>query len=176
LTTIAAVVLFAGCGGGSPSGTRSPGKTAGTSSVGGRRVVSAKGGAFRTVVPSGFTFAPESTQYYASRPAEGGRSNSLIVIREPLTAGDVNAVARRTLLALSHERYVHQVRPSALSINGERALAVSYVTTTQGRQWHVRQVFVGHGEWVYYIRMFSPGQYALASGAFDELISNWQWQ
>jgi hypothetical protein len=173
LTTIAAVVLVAGCGGGSGK------KSAGTVPVSGfSRMVSAKSGAFRTVVPIGFTRIVAAAQYQAAGPEEDGVTTSLVVIREPVRDGDINAVASRTLSAVRHQPGAHDLsRPSALSVGGQPALALDYAVSETGREWDFRQVFVRYGAYVYYIRETSlPPQYAVALSAFEELLSNWQWQ
>jgi hypothetical protein len=171
LTAIAAVVLFAGCGGGSAK------KSAVSSSASAPRAVSATAGVFRTVVPLGFTTIDSKAQFYATGLDEDKVVTSLVVIREPVRLGDVNAVARRTLRLRSHQRNTHQVsHPSPLTVGGEPALELDYVLTEGGREWHAREVFVRHRGFVYYIRDFSPGQYALASTALEELLGSWQWQ
>jgi hypothetical protein len=174
LTAIAAAVLFAGCGGGSTSKSSS-----GTGSVG-RPVVSAKSGAFRTVVPLGFTYIRSQAQYQSTGPEEGKGvpTADLVVIREPVAQGDINAVARRTVRAVRHEPGARPPSgPLALSVGGQPALAVEYVVRENGEESHFRQVFVRHGGSVYYIRESWPlRQASAAQSGFEELLSNWQWQ
>jgi hypothetical protein len=170
LTTIAAVVLLSGCGGGSG------GKSAGT--VGGSRVVSAREGAFRTVVPVGFHYSGSQTQFNT----EGVGVNAgmaLVVIREPVrVVGGIKASARRTLSGARHETGVHRLSGlTALSVGGEPALAEGYAGTEKGKEWNFHQVLVRHGPWVYFIReAWSAGQHAAAVAALKEVLSNWQWQ
>jgi hypothetical protein len=175
LTAIAVAVLFAGCGGGSTN------KSAGTVSGSGSRVVSAKSGKFRTVVPLGFSYITGSqAQYQSSGPeeAKGSPVVNLVVIREPAAQGDINAVARRTLSAVRHQPGVRAVSgPLPLSVGGQPALAVEYGVREKGEESHYRQVLVRHGPWVYYIREAWPARQAsTAQSGFEELLSNWQWQ
>src|SRR5207245_9315173 len=64
LTTIGAVMLFAGCGGGSSS------KRAGTVLQRGPIAVVSKDGEFRTVIPRGDTHPPHVAQYWAQGPVQ----------------------------------------------------------------------------------------------------------
>ena len=173
VTTIAAVVLLAGCGGGSGN------KSAGTvSSSGAREVVSARQGAFRTVVPLGYSYSPSVTQYRVAGPQEGGIYDVVLVTREPVRLGDMNTLAGRTLRAARRLPKAHQVSQlGGLSVDGEPAVAVDYVVPAEGRETHVRQVFVNHGQWVYVITASSvTTQYATNSGALDEVTGYWRWQ
>ena len=165
-TTIAAVVVFTGCGGGS-------GKKTGT------RVVSAKSRTFRTVVPlGGFTYNASQAQYAVE--GNGVRGGILlVVIREPVErVGGIDALARRSLRAARHERGIHQVSgPSALSVGGDPALAMDYSSREKAGESQLHQIFVRHGKWVYVIREAWPTvQQAAASGALEEVLSHWQWQ
>ena len=170
-TAMAAVVLLASCGGGSGK------KTASTVSVGGgRRVVTAKSGGFRTVVPLGYAYSPCKAQYCAERPQEA--LTSIVVVREPLRIGDVNAELRRTLRALREQPAIHHVSPiQRLSVDGEPGLALDYAAPEKAGETRVGEVLVGHGEWVYFIRYSSlAARYAVALGAREEVIGSWHWQ
>jgi hypothetical protein len=80
-------------------------------------VVSATQGAFRTVIPLGFKYISSKARYYATGLGEGDVVTSLVVIREPVRLGDVNAVARRLLRAISHQRSTRQIsHPSPLTV------------------------------------------------------------
>jgi hypothetical protein len=90
---------------------------------------------------------------------------------------DIKTVARRTLRSVSHERGVHRLSHLlTLSVDGEPALAVAYLLKAEGKEWNVRQVFVRHGEWIYYIQVFLPPHSQLTSSTVDELLHNWHWQ
>jgi len=174
LTTVAAVVLFAGCGGGSAN------KSAGSVSAGAvSRDVSAKEGGFRTLIPLGYTKSASETQYNAIGPQEGGIYDTVLVIHEPVRLGDINTLARRTLRVTRHQKRIHHVSQiHRLSVGGEPALAVDYYVSPGGGQGeaHLRQVFVSHGKWVYIIRASAViTQDAVSLRALDEVISNWQW-
>jgi hypothetical protein len=168
--TVAMLLLFAGCGGGSSS------KSAKTvNSLGGTsREVTAKEGEFHTVIPQAYEHAAEApVQYWARGPEENGFRTSVIVVREAVRKGDINAYARRIVRAA--RRAARRISPlQALSVDGVPALAVEYVT--EGTQ-RVRQVMVKHGSWVFLIRDFAlPKQYPASLEALDEVIRNWHWQ
>ena len=184
---IAAVILLAGCGGG--SGTKSTGTPSvggsptGTSSVGGsRQVVSAKEGAFRTVVPVGLYLQTGSEfSYYATTgPQEHGAPTAVLVLHEPVPPGGINAFVRSTLRALKRQsRSARRLSgPFALRVGGEPALAVDYLQPEEGgKESRWRQVFVMHGESFYVIREYSsPAQHAVGLAALEEVLSHWQWQ
>jgi hypothetical protein len=176
LTTLAMVILCAGCGGGS-------GKTsAKTLPVGGTTgEVSAREGEFRTIVPPVYVSEGEApVQYWARGPEEAGFVTSILVARERAPKGGLNAYAR--LIYRNPRHTVSRLsRPPALRVDGVPALAVDYFesgTGTQaGKVQHVRQVMVQHGPWIFLIRDFAlPNQYAASLEALDEVISHWRWQ
>jgi hypothetical protein len=175
LTTIAAVILFAGCGGGSSN------KRAGTVLRSGPIPVVSKDGEFRTVIPRGYANNPSVAQYWASGPVEAGFAVALLVVRQAVSKEvNLNTFAHRVL------RGVRQVARSVsrlerLSVDGEQALAVDYLVTAtgtlKGKETHVRQVLVKHGPWVMFIRDIAlPAQYQASLGALDEVLGNWHWQ
>jgi hypothetical protein len=177
--TLAAAVLFAGCGGG--SSTKSSTKSAHTLSVGGGSgEVIAKEGEFRTVIPRAYTDYPSAAQYWARGPEEEGFVTSLIVVREPARQADINTVARRARSIFSH--FVRRLsRLEALSVDGQPAFALDYLVTgggtAKGKVTHVRQVLVRHGKWIYFIRDIAlPTQYATSLEALDEVIRKWHWR
>jgi hypothetical protein len=177
--TIAAVVLFTGCGGGSGNKGVGTKNSASTESVGGRQVVSAKDGTFSTVIPLGYTYSPSGPPQYEVRgPKEKGIVDTMIVIHEPVRRGDMNAYARRTLRAVRQQPGLHQLSQlRRLSVGGEPALAIDYVLPALKTEAHISQVLIGHGEWVYIIRADAPTTgYATASGALEEVIGNWKWR
>ena len=166
--TLAAVLMFVGCGGG--SGKKSV--TAGGVS----RVVSARQGAFRTVIPLGYTYSPGAAQYIAFGPQENGIYDSLVVIREPVRLGDINTLVRRELTAIRRQK-VHQLSRQRSSVDGEPAIAIDYLAPAQGKETHLREVFASHGQWVYVIRTSAvTTQYATSLGALEEVINNWRWR
>jgi hypothetical protein len=173
--TLAMIMLFAGCGSGSST------KSAQTLSVGGTsREVSGKEGEFRTIIPAAYAQSESSVQYWARGPEEDGFVTSLLVAREAVRKGDINAFARRTVRVM--RRAARRVSPlQALSVDGVPAFAVDYIETgggtAQAKEMHVRQVMVKHDNWVSLIRDFAlPGQYAASLEALDEVIRNWHWQ
>jgi hypothetical protein len=194
LTTIAALVLFTGCGGGSGNTGHSAPRARGLVGLGLARVVSAKQGAFRTVIPLGYSYNASETQYDIE--GTGALDGILVVVvREPAQLGDINAFARRLVASARRVPSIHRIsRPSALSVGGEPALALEYaarekIAAAGGRRpraaparpgWEesaLRSVFVRHGRFVYIIRAaWRPGQHAPASAALEQVLSNWQWQ
>jgi hypothetical protein len=175
LTTIAAVMLFAGCGGGSSN------KRAGTVVQGGPIPAVSKEGEFRTVIPRGYANHPSVAQYWAEGPAEGGFATTLLVVRERVSKEvNLNTFVHRALRGLRQgARSVSRLEP--LSVDGEQALAVDYLVTAtgtlKGKETHVRQVLVKHGPWVMFIRDIAlPAQYQASLGALEELLGNWHWQ
>jgi hypothetical protein len=175
LTTIAAVILFAGCGGGSSN------KRAGTVLRSGPIPVVSKDGEFRTVIPRGYANHTSVAQYWAEGPAEGGFATALLVVREAVSKEvNLNTFAHRTLRSLRRAaRSVSRLEP--LSVDGEQAWALDYLVTAtgtlQGKETHIRQVFVKHGPYVLFIRDIAfPAQYQASLGALDEVLGNWHWQ
>jgi len=152
LTTIAAVVLLAGCGGGSGNKSAGTESTAGAGSAAGSRLATARQGAFRTVVPVGFHHLSAQTQYNVE--GDGARGGIvLLVIREPAALGGINAFARRVLSAARHEAGVHRLSgPTPLSVAGEPALRVGYAASEKTGESNILQVLVRHRGWVYFIR------------------------
>ncbi|SRR6266566_1858050 len=176
LTAFATLVLFAGCGGGSTN------KSAGTKAQGGPIPIPAKEGEFRTVIPRGYTNNPSVAQYWARGPeAEDGLAINLIVVRQAVPkAVDLKTFADGTLGSFSH-RAGRGSHLEQLSVDGEPAVAADYFVTAsgtlKGRKTHVRQVWVKHGPWVFFIRDIAPPvQYAASLGALGEVLAKWHWQ
>jgi hypothetical protein len=175
LMTLAVVMLFAGCGGGSSTKSAQTVSGSGTS-----RAVSAKEGEFRTIIPAAYTKAESSVQYWARGPEEDGFVTSVLVARERARKDDINSFARRTVRLM--RRAARRVsRLEALSVDGVPAFAVDYIVTgggtAQGKVLHVRQVMVKHGAWIFLIRDFALlKQYPASLEAQDEVIRNWHWQ
>ena len=177
MTTIAALVLFTGCGGGSGNTGHSAPRARGLVGLGLARVVSAKQGAFRTVIPLGYSYNASETQYDIE--GTGALDGILVVVvREPAQLGDINAFARRLVASARRVPSIHRIsRPSALSVGGEPALALDYVSREKSGASVVRSVFVRHGQFVYIIREGWPAaQRAPALAALEQILSNWQWQ
>jgi hypothetical protein len=172
MTTIAAaIVLLAGCGGGSH-------KSSTVTVGGGPQTVPATGKTFSTVVPLGFTYISSKAQYYAVGAEENGHTTNLVVIHEPARLGDINTIARHFVSAY-HKKFPggRISGPTALTVGGEPALKLDFLENEGREHWHGREVFVRHGEWVYYIRDFSPvAQDATAGPALEELIGAWKWK
>jgi len=175
LTTIGAVMLFAGCGGGSSS------KRAGTVLQRGPIAVVSKDGEFRTVIPRGYTNHPSVAQYWAEGPVESGFATLVLVVHERVSKEvNLNTFAHRVLRsARQTARSVSRLEP--LSVDGEQALAVDYLVaatgTLKGKETRVRQVYVKHGPWVMIIRDVAlPAQYQASLGALEEVLGNWHWQ
>ena len=180
-TTIAALVLFSGCGGGSGNPRRSEPRARGLVGLGLSRVVSAKQGAFRTVIPPEFNYNPHEAQY----DIEGTRAlagTAVVVVREPVELGDINFFARQTVHFARRVPSIHRIsRTSALSVGGEPALALDYTARERVRgkseESTLRTVFVRHGQFVYLIRAGWPAaRPAPALAALEQILSNWQWQ
>jgi hypothetical protein len=174
LATIAAVMLLAGCGGGSSN------KHAGTVVQSGPIPIVAKDGEFRTVIPRGYANNPSVGQYLASGPVEGGFTTSLLVVREAVSQEvSLNTYAHRLLREFRQvARSVSRLEP--LSVDGEHALAVDYLVTgsgtAKGKETHVRQVLVKRGRHVLFIRDIAlPAQYQASLGALEEVLGNWHW-
>jgi hypothetical protein len=177
LATIAALVLFSGCGGGSGNPGLSAPRARGLVGLGLSRVVSARQGAFRTVIPLGFSYNPYQAQYdIEGTGALAG--TEVVAIRESVQLGDINAWVRRTVDATRRIPRIHRVsRPSALTVAGEPALALDYTAREKGEESAYRQIFVRHGQFVYIIRGAWPAaQRAPASAALEQILSSWQWQ
>ena len=187
LTTIAALVLFTGCGGGSGNTGHSAPRARGLVGLGLARVVSAKQGAFRTVIPPEFDYNPEQAQY----DVEGTGAlagTAVVVVKEPVRLGDIHFFARQTVHFARRVPSIHRIsRPSALIVGGAPALAMNYESrekAVHGRNGGapaevstVRTVFVRHGRFVYLIREAWPAaQRARALAALEPILSNWQWQ
>jgi hypothetical protein len=172
---IAAVIMCAGCGGGSTKKSAAP-----PIQVGPRPIV-AKGGEFRTIIPRGYANYPSVAQFWATGPVEYGFSTGVIVVREPASREvDISTIERRLLRGFrpSTRRASHI---QWLSVNGQQAFSVDYLVTATGtlagKVTHVRQVLVKHGAWVFFIRDIAlPAQYPASLSALDEVLRNWRWQ
>jgi hypothetical protein len=174
LTTIAALVLFTGCGGGSGNPGHSAPRARGLVGLGLARVVTARQGSFRTVIPLGFSYNSGQAQY----DIEGSGGSQVVVVREPVQLGDINYFARRTAHFARLVPSIHRVsRPSALIVGGEPALAMDYESREKGQESAVRTVFVRHGQFVYIIRgAWRPAQRAPTLAGLEQVLSKWQWQ
>ena len=176
-TTIAALVLFSGCGGGSGNPRHSEPRARGLVGLGLSRVVSAKQGAFRTVIPPEFDYNPQQAQYDIE--GTGALAGTVVVVvKEPVRLGDIHFFARQTVHFARRVPSIHRIsRTSALSVGGEPALALDYAVREKSGAWTVRTVFVRHGRFVYLIREAWPAaQRARALAALEPILSNWQWQ
>jgi hypothetical protein len=178
LMTIAAAAIFAGCGGGSSTKTAIT-STAPGGLVGSGQLVTAKNGAFSTVVPAAYTYTPTAAQFVTRGPEEGGSAPVIAVIRQPASEGDVATVARETLRAVKRPPKPAQ-QASALrssSVAGEVASAFDYVVAgAPGHSQHVIIVLVRHREWVYSVRAASSStQYQALNRALEEVIGKWRW-
>jgi hypothetical protein len=139
--------------------------------------VSAKQGAFRTVIPPEFDYNPQQAQYdIEGTGALAGAA--VVVVREPAQLGDINFFARQTVHFARRVPSIHRIsRTSALSVGGEPALALDYAVREKSGAWTVRTVFVRHGQFVYLIREAWPAaRRAPALAALEQILSNWQWQ
>jgi hypothetical protein len=173
---MAALMLSAGCGGGSSKkGASSPVQV-------GPHPIVAKEGEFSTVIPRGYANHPSVAQYWAQGPVENGFPGfptSVIVVRNPVGKEvAISTYAHRLLRAFGRSAGVH-ARP--LSVDGEPGFVLDYIVTgtgsVKGVRTHVRQVLVKHGPWVFFIRDIAlPAQYAASLGALDEVLSNWRWR
>jgi hypothetical protein len=174
LIAMAAVMLSAGCGGGSTN------KSTGTKLQAGPVQIVAKEREFRTVIPRGYTNHPSVAQYWAIGPEEDGFPTSVLVVRQAVSKEvSIGTFAHRALSAIRQSaRKVSRLQP--ISVNGEPGFAVDYLVTAtgslKGKVTHVRQVLVKHGPWVIFIRDIAlPAQYEASLGAMDEVLRNWQW-
>jgi hypothetical protein len=173
---MAAVMLSAGCGGGSSK------KGAGTPVQVGPRVIVAKDGEFRTVIPRGYANHPSVAQYWAEGRAENGFATSVLVVRNPASKElSLSTYAHRVLRAFkpSAGESVSHLQP--LSVDAEPAFAIDYIVmgtgTLKGTLTRARQVLVKHGPWVFFIRDIAlPAQYTASLSALDEVLRNWRWQ
>ena len=177
LTTIAALVLFTGCGGGSGNPGHSAPRARGLVGLGLAREVSGKEGAFRTVIPPEFDYNPQQAQYDIE--GTGALAGTVVVVvREPVQPGGINFYARRTAYFARRVPSIHRIsRTSALSVGGEPALALEYAVREKSGESAVRTVFVRHGEFVYIIRAaWGPAERAPTLAALEQVLSKWQWQ
>ena len=174
LMTMAAVMLFAGCGGGSAK------KSSGTTVQTGPMPIVAKEQEFRTVIPRGYVNHPSVAQYWAEGPVEAGFPTSVLVVRQAVSKEvSLNAFAHRVHRAA--RQLTRKLSPlQAVSVNGEPGFAIDYLVTAtgtlKGKVTHVRQVLVKRGPWVLFIRDIAlPAQYGASLLAFDEVLRNWRW-
>jgi hypothetical protein len=136
--------------------------------------VTAKQGAFRTVIPPEFDYNPEQAQYDIE--GTGALAGTVVVVvKEPVRLGDIHFFARQTVHFARRVPSIHRIsRTSALSVGGEPALALDYAAREKSGAW---TVFVRHGQFVYLIReAWHPAQRAPALAALEPILSNWQWQ
>jgi hypothetical protein len=173
--TLTALMLVAGCGGGSANKTT--GTQAPSAKTGG--IVSAKEGAFRTVIPPTYRQTDSPAQYYVVGTEEDGFAPSLVVVREKARGG-ISALARDR--RRTYRTFLHRVsRLEASSVDGNPAFALGYTTkgtgTQKGKEFSVRQVLVKNGQWLYIISAISlPTQAAASRSSLNEVIQDWHWQ
>jgi hypothetical protein len=183
VSTLAVVVVVAGCGGSSqPRTISAPGASAtgagSTSSAGGHEVAAAKNRGFVTVIPAGYRRVPTQAEYLVSGAEEEGLAATVIVVRAPAgRGGDIGALARRTIAALRTSPRISQLSgPQALSVDGRPALAIEDVVAEGAGTRHGRLVLVRNGAWVYRILDLAlPSQLHAAQAALSEVIGNWRW-
>jgi hypothetical protein len=144
-------------------------------------------GSFETVVPTGFIDATRSVksgvanvQYLAIGPRARGFTTNINVIREPAQgATGIAAIVGLEIATIKRiePRADHFSRSSKLTVGGATARAVDYFNRASGdRTLHQRQVFVGHGGWIYTITLSaSPAAYAADVGAINEVTAAWEW-
>ncbi len=205
MTTVAAVLLLAACGGsGSTAGTSTTGATGRASnsasatssssstaspaphSDGGQAVSAAHDG-FSTIIPSGYTngltaeSVAKSIEYEAVGHRVNGSATRLTVYRGAADGESVAVIANRALRELRNRptylpRALGISSLHALSVDGAPALAVVYQLVRHKRNYR-RQLFVVHDGWAYEINdAASPARYAESLRALDEVIRGWRWQ
>lgn len=138
------------------------------------------------MTPPGFTNSTASAQgvsfiavYAAAGPRSGGFTTTINIGRVS-SAGltDVYSIARLEVNSVERsDSSAHGFSPlEPVTIDGEPALAVDYLSSQTGRLLHNRQVIVEHGGWVYTATYSAPATtYAARVAALSQLISTWRW-
>jgi hypothetical protein len=192
---VCATVPLSACGGGSSSapGTTSstggaPASTAAAGDTGaapsGARVIVARHGGFRTVLPSGFRRKGSrggDVELRVTLHSDGGRPTNLTVYRAAAHTSDLHAITTGALRRLA-QRPASLPKAQGLSplqslqVDGHPALSVDYkVVGPIPSEW--RQVFVLDHGFVYEISdSAAPTRFAASLIALEELIQNWRWQ
>lgn len=196
---LAAVILsasaVAGCGGKSTllrssstagsSATASHSTSAPAASAPAGTVKSADG-RFATVIPGGFVDATKrlrgsaiTIQYLAVGPRRQGFATNINVVREQSPRQtDIDKIAGLEIAGIKRlEPGAHNFsQVQSLTVGGQPARSVDYVSRPGNRPLHQFQVFVAQGGWIYTITYSAlPGDYSASLAAVKQITDGWHW-
>ena len=143
-------------------------------------------GRFATVVPSGFADNTKTVQggtvniqYLAIGPRRGGFATNINVVREQSQGeSDIDKITSLEIAGIKRsEAKAHQFsRVQSLTIDGEPARSVDYLSQPGDRPLHQLQVFVARGPWIYTITYSAlPADYGDNVSAMAQVTSGWHW-
>jgi hypothetical protein len=200
-TLLLGAVVLAGCGSttlmssSSSTTTSSSSSTSGSakSSGGGSASATAPAGTvksadgrFATVVPSGFADNTKTVQggtvniqYLAIGPRSNGFATNINVVREQAQgASDIDKITSLEIAGIKRfEAKAHQFsQVKSLTVGGEPARSVDYLSQPGDRPLHQLQVFVARGPWIYTITYSAlPTDYGDNVSAMQQVTSGWHW-
>jgi hypothetical protein len=143
-------------------------------------------GRFATVVPSGFADNTKTVQggtvniqYLAIGPRKEGFATNINVVREQIqSASDIDKITSLEIAGIKRfEAKAHQFsQVQSLTVDGEPARSVDYLSQPGDRPLHQLQVFVARGSWIYTITYSAlPTDYAGDVSAMQQVTSGWHW-
>jgi hypothetical protein len=199
---LVSAVALAGCGskttllgsGSSSSSSSSSSGPASSQSSGGSSTtttapagtVKSADGRFATVVPSGFADNTKAVQggsvniqYLAIGPRQDGFATNINVVREQSRGeSDIDKITSLEVAGIKRfEAKAHQFsQVQSLTVDGEPARSVDYLSQPGDKPLHQLQVFVARGPWIYTITYSAlPTDYSDNVAAMQQVTSGWHW-
>jgi hypothetical protein len=172
----------------SPSSGSAPGSSGGGSAPAAAPAGTVKSadGRFATVVPSGFADNTKTVQggtvniqYLATGPRREGFATNINVVREQFHgASEIDKITSLEIAGIKRfEAEAHQFsQVQSLTVDGEPARSVDYLSQPRDRPLHQLQVFVVRGTWIYTITYSAlPTDYGDDVSAMQQVTSGWHW-
>jgi hypothetical protein len=156
---------------------------AGTAPAG---TVKSADGRFATVIPGGFVDATKSVrgsainiQYLAVGPRRQGFATNINVVREQSPGQtDIDKIAGLEIAGIKRlEPGAHNFsQVQSLTVGGQPARSVDYISRPGKRPLHQFQVFVAQGGWIYTITYSAlPGDYSASLASVKQITDGWHW-
>lgn len=198
---LVSAVVLAGCGSttllrssssttssssGSASGSATPSGGGSAPAPTPAGTVKSADGRFATVVPSGFADRTTTSHrananilYLVIGPSRDGFATNINVVREPSHGeSDIDKITSLEIDGIKRfEAKAHQFSQlQSLTVDGEPARSVDYLSQPGDRPLHQLQVFVARGAWIYTITYSAlPTDYTDNVSAMAQVTSGWHW-
>ncbi|HEY1509553.1 MAG TPA: DcrB-related protein [Solirubrobacteraceae bacterium] len=171
---------------GSASGSAKPSGSGTATAAAPAGTVKSADGRFATVVPRGFADNTKTVQggtvniqYLAIGPRSDGFATNINVVREQSQgASDIDKITSLEIAGIKRfEAKAHQFSQiQSLTVDGEPARSVDYLSQPGDRPLHQLQVFVARGAWIYTITYSAlPTDYSDNVSAMAQVTSGWHW-